>query len=594
MGAVSLTPQDGRQYQAIVNNAEGEELSFPLPEVKNEGYALSADEYNDEDQLLISLHASQVPSQPLLLTVIVGDQLVHSQEIEQLDDQLQLSVDKNKLPAGINRITLATNEGQMMAERLVFMHPDRQLQLSVSMDEPDYLKREEVQLTIETKDSDGNPVPANLSMAVTDAELVPEDTEQRSIYAHLLLSSELKGYVEQPDYYFEDITAEKKKALSYVMMTHGWRRFGWESLVSPEQPAFRHPQKSALSIDGRLVKENGKAVENGEVILYVKDQHETFIVEETDEEGYFSFEGFDFEDSVEVVIQGTTAKGNRNVKVLMDEQRFVPDWRDIPSPLQNGELMASTERFITRSASQAAVEKAYQPGLKEMLLKEIIVQERRENIIEPFRLHDRADVILDAESLPVAPSGNILESLQGRIPGVRIYRSGMYDYRAVIRGSGSPLYLLDGMPVDASALTAISQFDLDRIEVIKGPSAAIYGGRGGGGVIALFTKRGGTQYEEAEPGDNIIIYRAGGFQQFREFYQPRYTADGQTERPDYRTTLHWEPNVQTDASGKATVSFFTADQATDYRVVINGITDAGLPGYTESSFSVVDPEAVSP
>jgi hypothetical protein len=594
MGAVRLSPQAGEQYTALVKMPDGSEKSFALPEVKAGGYALAADEYADENQLRIDLYASNVAAEPLLLTIVGNDQVVYSQEIPGLREQLQTTVSKEQLPAGINQIRLATADGKMLAERLVFMHPEKQLQVNVSMDEPEYLKREEAQLTITTTDAEGNPVPANLSMAVTDAGLVPEDADQRNIYAHLLLTSDLKGYVEQPDYYFEDITAAKKEALSYVMMTHGWRRFGWEKLTTEKQPAFAYGRESALSIDGQLVKENGEPVENGEVILYVKDQHETFVVAETDAEGYFSFEGFDFQDSVEVVIQGTTAKGNRNVKVRMDQRDFVADWNEVPAPLSAEGMMASTEGFINRSASQAAVEQAYQPGLKEMLLKEIIVQERRENIIEPFRLHQRADVVIDAESLPMAPSGNVLESLQGRIAGVRIYRSGWNEYQAVIRGSGSPLYLIDGMPVDASALTAISQFDLDRVEVIKGPTAAVYGGRGGGGVIALFTKRGGSNYEEVEPGDNIIIYKAGGFQQYREFYSPRYTADGQTERPDYRTTLYWNPAIQTDASGKASVSFYTADRLTDYRVVINGISDAGLPGSQESSFSVVSPEQVSP
>ncbi len=378
------------------------------------------------------------------------------------------------------------------------------------------------------------------------------------------------------------------------MMTHGWRRFGWQQMLTAEQPAFQYAKENALSLDGRLLKDKGEPVKNGEVILYVKDQHETFIVEETDEEGYFSFEGFDFKDSVDVVIQGTTAKGNRNVQVEMEKNTFTPDYQSIPAPPSADLLLASSEQMITRSASQAAVARAYQPGLQEMLLKEIIVQERRENIIEPFRLHDRADVVIDADQLPVAPSGNILESLQGRVAGLQIYRRGMNDFQAVIRGYGSPLILLDGMPTDASILSAINQFDLDRIEIIKGPSAAIYGGRGGGGVIALFTKRGGTQFEEVEPSDNIIIYKAGGFQQFREFYAPRYTAEGQTDRPDYRTTLHWEPSIQTDENGQATVSFFTADRATDYRIVVNGITAAGLPAKWEDSFSVVTPEAVSP
>lgn len=594
MGAVEITAVQDDTYTAIVSLPDGGEKRFDLPKPRTSGYALAADEYDEDELLKLDVYASNVNPRPLLLTVLAGDQLVHSQEIAALEDHRQITVDKAELPAGINRVMLATSEGELLAERLVFMHPDRQLNVNIRQDKPDYLKREEVQLTVETTDAEGNPVPASLSMAVTDAGLVPEDSDQRGIYAHLLLSSELKGHVEQPDYYFEDINPEKKEALRHVMMTHGWRRFGWEQMLTAEQPAFQYAKENALSLDGRLLKDNGDPVKNGEVILYVKDQHETFVVEETDEEGYFSFEGFDFEDSVDVVIQGTTNKGSRNVQVEILGDGFTPEYRPLPSPAAGDQLLASTEKMITRSASQAAVAEAYQPGLKEMLLKEIIVQERRESIVEPFRLHDRADVVLDADQLPVAPSGNILESLQGRVPGLQIYRRGMNDFQAVIRGYGSPLILLDGMPTDASVLNAVSQFDLDRIEIIKGPSAAIYGGRGGGGVIALFTKRGGTQYEEVDPSDNIIIYKAGGFRQFREFYAPRYTAEGQTDRPDYRTTLHWEPMIQTDENGKATLSFFTADRATDYRIVVNGISATGLPGKREESFTVIAPEEVSP
>ncbi|WPP50069.1 TonB-dependent receptor [Catalinimonas niigatensis] len=590
MGALKMTPEVHKTYIAILTQANGNEHNFPLPEVQEQGYVLSVDEYTDQDEVLIKVKTNVSTENPLLLTIVGNDALLYSEELTSESIQNTIGVAKSELPSGINRITLATAEGEPLAERLVFMHPERQLQLKVSMHEPEYLKREEVSLTVETSDAEGNPVPASLSMAITDEELVPEDMEKKSILSHLLLTSDLKGYVEQPDYYFNDISEEKKQALSYVMMTHGWRRFNWNEAL----PQVAYTKKSAISIDGKLVKENGDPVENGEVILYVKDQHQIFLVENTDEEGNFSFEGFDFTDSVELVIQGTTAKGNRDVKVVMDEGGFMPEWSEEAEFIAPDQLLTTTEQFVNRSANQASVEESFQMGLKEMLLKEIVVQERREQIVEPFRLHSRADVVIDAKTLPMAPSGNILESLQGRIAGMRIYRSGMNDFRAVIRGSGSPLYLIDGVPVDATAMSMVSQFDVDRVEVLKGPSAAIYGGRGGGGVIALYTKRGGPQYEEVEPSNNIILHTARGFHKVREFYSPKYTAEGKTDMPDYRTTLYWHPNVQTDEEGKATVSFFTADRNTSYRVILNGLTDAGLTGSAEQSFAVSSPAEVSP
>ncbi|MEK6477400.1 TonB-dependent receptor plug domain-containing protein [Catalinimonas sp. 4WD22] len=589
MGAFMMLPEAGKKYVAILTKADGSTEQYQLPKVQENGYILSVDEYAGQDQLLIDVKSNVIERENLLLTLVGNDKVLHSEELLPQEEEHQISIAKNELPAGINRITLTTAEGEPLAERLVFLHPERQLKLNVKMDEPQYLTREEVSLTVETADATGNPVPANLSMAITDKELVPEDMEKKNIFSHLLLTSDLKGFVEQPDYYFNEVTDEKKQALRNVMMTHGWRRFAWDE----ELPQMAHTQKAALSIDGKLVKENGDPVENGEVILYVKDQHQIFLVEETDEEGNFSFEGFDFADSVELVIQGTTAKGSRDVKVMMNEGGFMPQWSEEAEFIAPDQLLATTEQFVNRSANQASVEQS-QLGLKEMLLKEIVVQERREQIVEPFKLHGRADVVIDAKTLPIAPSGNILESLQGRIPGVQIYRSGMFDYRAVIRGSGSPLYLIDGVPVDASAMTMVSQYDLDRIEVLKGPSAAIYGGRGGGGVIALYTKRGGPQYEEAEPSDNIILHTAHGFHKVREFYSPKYTAEGKTDLPDYRTTLYWNPNVQTNEEGKATVSFYTADRNTTYRVVMNGLTASGLPGSAEYDIEVNTPEAVSP
>ena len=58
-------------------------------------------------------------------------------------------------------------------------------------------------------------------------------------------------------------------------------------------------------------------------------------------------------------------------------------------------------------------------------------------------------------------------------------------------GNTDPLYLIDGIPVsDVNAVLAIPVEDIDRIEILKGPSCAIYGSRGGNGVIAIYTKRG--------------------------------------------------------------------------------------------------------
>ncbi|WP_332368311.1 TonB-dependent receptor [Spirosoma telluris] len=150
------------------------------------------------------------------------------------------------------------------------------------------------------------------------------------------------------------------------------------------------------------------------------------------------------------------------------------------------------------------------------------------------------------------------------------------------------MFVLDGMPMDLQSILGISVQDVDRVDVLKGASAAIYGSRASGGVISILTKRGGPNYDlakEAAPG--TLIAKLPGYAPLREFYAPRYDVKKPEHvRPDYRTTLFWAPMIQTDADGKATVSFFTSDAKTTIRLRAEGITTGGMPGVGRGSVQV--------
>lgn len=593
MGAFEFTPEADVQYLARIVKDDGSVQDYPIPEVLTSGYVLSVEEYQDEDAINIRVQGSdEQQAADLVLTGISQNELIYSENIRLNNgNNYETSIAKEELPTGIVRFTLSDPQGEPYAERLAYVRPENQLQLTISTNEPEFLPREQVRMTIEAKDTEGNPVAANLSLAMTDQELVTPIKNDETIASYLLLTSDLKGYVEQPGYYFQDVNDSSRQALRYVMMTHGWRRFAWEDAVAGQYPDIQFTREQDLSIDGKLVNRKSDPVKGGEMILYVKDQHQTFIMTETNDRGQFSFEGFDFTDSVDLVIQGTAADGKRNVEVKIDEEDFVPSAPDWQVPLTDQLLASANRAYVDVSAQRIETEDAYQPRLRDIVLKEIVVEDRV-NVVEPMKLHDRADQVLRPQDLTMPPpSGNILESLQGRVAGLQIYRSGWNDFRATIRGYGEPLYLLDGMPISANTVSALNPWDIDRIEVLKGPEAAIYGGRAAGGVIAFFTKRGGMEYEEVEPGKHIIIHRAGGFSKTREFYAPRYTASNiDQEKPDLRTTIHWEPDIQTGADGKAEVIFYTADRATTYRAVLEGITPDGLPGNQIFTIDVVKPE----
>lgn len=592
MGAFAFTPEADVQYIARLVAADGSVRDYLMPEALSNGFVLSIDEYQDKNTVHVRIQASEEQTgADVVLTGISQDELVYTEHIKLNGGKYEASIAKNKLPTGIIRFTVSDPQGEPYAERLAFIRPENQLQLTIATNEPEFLSREQVRMSIEARDTEGNPVAANLSLAVTDQEVVTPLENGETIASYLLLTSDLKGYVEQPGYYFQHVNDSTKQALRHVMMTHGWRRFAWEDAVAGQYPDIRFAREQDLSIDGRLVDRKGNPVKGGEMILYVQDQHQTFIVEETNDQGNFSFDGFDFTDSVNLVIQGATADGKRNVEVKIEEEDDVPAAPDWQVPMADHLLASANRDYVDVSAQRIETEDAYQPRLRDMVLKEITVEDRID-IVEPMKLHGQADQVLRPNDLMMPPpSGNILESLQGRVAGLQIYRKGMNDFRATIRGYGEPLYLLDGIPISGGTVSALNPWDIDRIEILKGPEAAIYGGRAAGGVIAFFTKRGGVEYEEVEPGPYIITHRAGGFSKTREFYAPKYTT-GQTEqeKPDLRTTIHWEPNVQTGADGRAEVTFYTADRATTYRAVLEGITPDGLSGSHIYTFDVIKPE----
>src|SRR5690606_13813305 len=106
-------------------------------------------------------------------------------------------------------------------------------------------------------DSIGAPVPANFSVSVTDADAVSVDPRsEHTIFSQLLLRSELKGYVEQPNYYFTDVTDEKRDHLDLLMLTQGFRRFRWAELLGDTlvAPAIYYPvEKMVSSVSGMLL-----------------------------------------------------------------------------------------------------------------------------------------------------------------------------------------------------------------------------------------------------------------------------------------------------------------------------------------------------
>ena len=144
------------------------------------------------------------------------------------------------------------------------------------------------------------------------------------------------------------------------------------------------------------------------------------------------------------------------------------------------------------------------------------------------------------------------------------------------------------MPVDADAFTAINPCDVESIDILKGADASIYGSSAAGGVIAILTKRGGNNYDYSkDPASGVSVQKRVGYYVTREFFAPKYNvAIPDHVRPDFRSTLHWQPNVRTVATGKASVTYWNTDAKATIKIVVEGVSTQGRVGVIQHKYAV--------
>lgn len=586
MGVFALTPQENRSYYAQIR-VDGRAIrrKYPLPAALDQGYTLSVDGGSAKD---ITIRAQTNLPGGMEGAIIVGQfrggVFFHAVGEGDSPSMIIRLPKKGLLYNGIAQVTLF-GPGQIPhCERLIFLNsPGRDPKVKVATREV-YARRDSVDLTIDV----GREVVANLSVTVTNFQLVKPSPFAANIKTNLLLTSDLKGHVENPGYYFVDDQPKRRVHLDYLMMTHGWRRFTWEELLQEEAPPILHFPERGFNFGGQLTSlfDAGTPV-SGTVSLVQLPSFSEVSEVTTDETGKFIFAGHDLPDTTHMIIQakasrikknGKRSKPHRNVVITMDEH--VPagiDASDLFAPLRTQSQNPVYRQYTMQSEKfRYYTDTAFALNRNMIMLEGITVKAAAPNPFAKFgAIYEdpgpNRRLVMDSLGVLALTSSNIFQLLQGRMAGVQVT-----GREVSIRGGGTPLYLMNNMPVDSNTIGMIPPQFIHHIDVLKGPETAIYGSRGANGVIAIFTKIGEELNGPMDEVKSTVSITHPGYYRAREFYSPKYNVlqPAQSQR-DHRITLAWEPVVITDSLGKATVRFYTADDVAEYRVELEGITADG-------------------
>lgn len=613
MGSFAFTPQAGHTYYAFTRHKNGTAQKIELPKAMSAGYVLAV---NNSDTANITIKVTAKDAKPLNYVTLIAqsnNRTYHTAQLDLIDGTATAFVSKKKFLTGIIQFTLFNEAALPVAERLVFINHQDQLRINMQLNKAAYSVKEKVQMELTVKDETGNPVSGHFSIAVTDENTVDsEKAKERGILSHLLLTSDLKGHIENPEYYFTDADEAKEKALDNLMLTQGWSRFVWADILADKYPEAPFRAEKDLAISGTVLSRKGVPVAGAKVTLLSKKGIGYMLDTLTGRDGRFAFGELEFSDDKPFVVQAQSPGGNDDVYVKLNEFRPAP-----VTPHQNLFYPSATYSVIQPYLIQSArryeeMKKRGWIAEKGKVLQTVTVTAQRQSKVQEavapsanLNGPGNADQIFTYEDLQKCSD---LQCLAGRILGVtfKLVLVGEPDSRAKVprmqafstRGMGKPMVvILDGVEIGIfeSDIRSIPAANVQSIEVLRsGAYLSVYGTRASGGVLVITTKRGGIDYNAGlntsasnSAQQNTVFTTAKGYSVVRRFYVPDYSRpqEGST-MPDLRSTIYWQPDVVTGDDGKAVVSFYNADAAARYNVIIEGFTAKGQLGRAFYSYEV--------
>jgi hypothetical protein len=704
MGILALMPQVGKTYKAKITADGAAPFTVDLPKASDEGFTMTVNNrLADSIAIKIAASSKTFNSKQHSYYYLVGQsagKVYYTTSFKLEDPGYSFKVEKKRFPSGIAQFTLFGADAEPLNERITFIRTEDTLKLKLNIAAQKFSSRKEVSVVLEAINNTNKPVIGAFSVSVINESRIPYDQNAEStILNNLLLTSDLKGNIEQSNYYFNNVTDKTESDLDMLMLTQGYRGFEWRKTLreNQEQPSFK--AESSLSLSGSLQTPGGKPIPNGKVTL-LGSREDFFADTVADLNGDFKFDDVDVSDTSHLLVQARKQNDGKNVTIFVKQPDY-PKVEKLTNPVEKqAPLFVNAQQTYTQNLEQQKIDSVkIATSLKEVIIKGkkavapnqynkygtyqqrsvnmaklrsyketnlsgalhsseplaridltsgykydalrggdsstsrvvvdgVYVEERQLNFLHVEEI-ESVDLIMGASSLPTivvktkryagtdttelkevniratktnktnykgysagklgaAPDQIIMgEKLNGCIKLSDCLRSKIigvtFDSKGnpiSMRGNQKMAVILNGSISDGSVLDNINPNDVYSIEVLRGASyAAILGSEFPGGALAITTQNGGNYLTGSSSSSGVITYPFKGFYKARTFYSPKYTAANvNTNIPDYRTTIFWEPNIVTSATGEASFSYFNADTRGIYRVTIEGIDTNGNLG----------------
>ena len=584
MGYFNLKAAAEEKYIALWKDPRGVEHKTTLPDAKKNAAVLSVKQVSGSLSFtLIRPENATDDFREFAVVAQMHQQTVYAARINlQVKSRVTAPIPTDSLPDGIIQITVFNKMQVPVAERIAFVNNSNYSFITdLHIIEKNIKPRAKNVLQIDV----GGSLKSNLSVSVTDAGLDANEGSRENIFSQLLLTSDLKGTVYNPAYYFLSDEDSVKQQLDLVMMTNGWRRFNWQKILASQWPIIRFQPDNYLSVQGNIF---------GLTAMQLYDQSLTGILQSSEnsgksiltipvnKDGSFNQGGLFFFDTVKLFYQLNNDKN----KTLTNRASFSFNNGLIKSPAVYPQLLAGLyflphppQDILLKSIQQYNL---YEAQVKQQKIKVLETVTVTGKLISPQDKLDKEyasglfssgnSKIFVTEDDPFAQSAiSVLDYLKGKVAGLQITTDGPSGGSISRRGSTTDVFLNE-INADIGLLQSTSMKDVAMIKVFDPPFFGAAGG-GAGGAVAVYTKKGHSSNASVKGLNATTLY---GYSSIKEFYVPDYSNNNDAKTNDYRSTLYWNPYLLMDAKFKRiTIPFFNNDNAKKIRVVIEGLNEEG-------------------
>lgn len=571
IGHFLFTPRAGERYRALITEADGRTSQHDFPPVQRSGYSMRL---NDSLQFLTTtVRTHGVEDHRVFLFIHARQKMVKAEGKQLSQGQASFTINKSDIPDGVTHLTVFNEDLKPVCERLYFTWPKQKLDIAVRTNAPVYRPRQKVSVDIQTGAGESR-MPARLSVSVYKDDSLAQQPSLH-IFPYLWLASDLTGRIDSLDWYHRQNHSGVGTPTDNLMLTHGWRRFNWDEVLSGQEQFVHIPEVNGHIINGIVTRD---AEKQQSILTYLGSPGKIIRTygSWSNAEGEVRFEIKDFYGPRQLIIQTRTDTSSSYQVTITNPFSTATDQPKLPDLIVEAHRGAA----LLRRSIAMQVQDIYYYGTYGYQFDTPSV--------DSSAFYGRADntyLLDDYTRFPVME-----EVMREYVPGVfvRKRRDG-FHFLVVDEAnggllSGDPMVLVDGIPVfDVDDIMKMDPLRVKKLEVIK--QQYYLGQAAFSGIVSYSTYNGDLGDLVLDPRSIAMDYE--GLQLKRRFFSPQHRGNDDSRMPDQRYLLHWEPEITTNEMGEYRMEFYTSDVAGRYKIVVEGLTDQGIAGTGILTFDVM-------